>query len=62
MKKITFAFQVFALLSAFPLYVFMELNHTTLQRTENSIVTKASKNVKEIAGVQPKTQVYKVKI
>ena len=62
MKKITFALQVFVLLSAFPLYVFMELNHTALPRTENSIETKASKNAKEIAGVDSKTQVYKVKI
>jgi hypothetical protein len=40
MKKIGFALQVFALITVLPLYVVVEMNHTTLPSAENSTISK----------------------
>ena len=48
MKKIAFALQVFALITMLPLYVIIELNHSTAAPTKNKIVTEVSVNEKII--------------
>jgi hypothetical protein len=48
MKKIAFALQVFALITMLPLYVIIELNHSTAAPTKNKIVTEVNGNEKII--------------
>jgi uncharacterized alpha/beta hydrolase family protein len=48
MKKIAFALQVFALITMLPLYVIIELNHSTAAPTKNKSVTEVSVNEKII--------------
>ena len=42
MKKIAFALQVFALMTMLPLYVIIELNHSTTAPAKNKIVTEVN--------------------
>lgn len=48
MKKIAFALQVFTLITMFPLYVVIEMNHGTVTITENNSLTEGNGNVKII--------------
>lgn len=44
MKKIAFAFQVFTLMIALPLYMIVELNHTTVTPRVNNVATSVCTN------------------
>jgi hypothetical protein len=48
MKKIAFALQVFTLMAILPIYVIVEMNHTTVTHTKNNGVTKLTEGVKTI--------------
>ena len=58
MKKIAFALQVFALITMLPLYVIIELNHSTAAPTKNKIVTEVNGNEKIIPTVYHQVQGY----
>ena len=51
MKKIAFFLQVLTLLTMLPLYVIIELNHSTAAPTKNKIVTEANGNEKIVPAV-----------
>ena len=58
MKKIAFALQVFTLITMLPLYVIIELNHSTAAPTKNKIVTDVNGNEKIIPTVYHQVQGY----
>ena len=62
MKKIAFALQVFSLMMLLPVYVIIEMNHTTVAPTEKAIETSVSKKVKKIPSDQGQTKGYKIDI
>ena len=45
MKKIAFGLQVFTLITLFPLYVIIELNHTRVTPSENKNTTEVPAKV-----------------
>lgn len=61
MNKIAFAFQVFTLMIALPLYVIIEMNHEIRPSKEVDTVTKLSREGNIISTASTQTPGYKAK-
>ena len=61
MKKMAFALQVFTLMMILPLYVVIEMNHSTVTPPENNTVTKLTRKEKSVPAVFNQTQVHIIK-
>jgi hypothetical protein len=61
MKKMAFALQVFTLMMILPLYVVIEMNHSTVTPPENNTVTKLTRKEKSVPVVFNQTQAQIIK-
>jgi hypothetical protein len=58
MKKMAFALQVFTLMMILPLYVIIEMNHSTVTHSENNTVTKLTRKEKSVPADFNQTLVH----
>lgn len=56
MKKIVFALQIFGLITMFPLYVILELNHVTTKLPSNNkssgVTQRQEKNISKVSEIR----------
>lgn len=62
MKKIAFALQVFTLMTILPLYVIVEMNHSTVSAAENKIAAAIDRSPKATPADHSATKDDKMKI